>query len=287
MDQRAAPHPVTGIDHVFVLTDALDAAAARWRRLGFTVTPRGLHSAHMGSGNHCLMLGDDYIELLGVLTPTEANAPWRAALESGGEGLHGVVCRIDGAAEAVEALAARGVAAGPVRDFERPVTLPDGATGAAAFSIANFAADETPCGVMFMCQHHTPETVWVPEWTAHPNGATALGAVAMIDERPRETAARFARLFAAGAVSDLPGGARVETGSAPLLVLSPYAAEQRYPGIELSGTPTAPFMALEVVADLDRAQAAVGKLAQPVPGGLLVSPDAATGTVLAFVDKRA
>jgi Glyoxalase-like domain len=40
-----------GIDHAVVVVNDLDKAAENWKRLGFTVSPRGTHSAHMGSGN--------------------------------------------------------------------------------------------------------------------------------------------------------------------------------------------------------------------------------------------
>ena len=43
---------VIGLDHVVVVAHDLDAAAAGWRDLGFTVSPRGTHSAHMGTGNY-------------------------------------------------------------------------------------------------------------------------------------------------------------------------------------------------------------------------------------------
>src|SRR3712207_7980499 len=42
----------------------------RSRRLGFTVSPRGTHSPQMGSGNYTIMLGPDYIELLGIIAET-------------------------------------------------------------------------------------------------------------------------------------------------------------------------------------------------------------------------
>ena len=42
---------VIGIDHAVVMVRDLDQAAENWKRLGFTVSPRGTHSAHMGSGN--------------------------------------------------------------------------------------------------------------------------------------------------------------------------------------------------------------------------------------------
>jgi hypothetical protein len=72
---------VIGIDHAVVVVRDLDKAAENWKRLGFTVSPRGTHSAKMGSGNYTIMLDPDYIELLGVLVETEHNAPTRAFLE--------------------------------------------------------------------------------------------------------------------------------------------------------------------------------------------------------------
>ena len=71
---------VIGIDHAVVVVRDLDKAAENWKRLGFTVSPRGTHSAKMGSGNYTIMLDPDYIELLGVLADTEHNAPARAFL---------------------------------------------------------------------------------------------------------------------------------------------------------------------------------------------------------------
>src|SRR5206468_11277690 len=69
---------VTGIDHAMVLVRDLDRAAASWRRLGFTLTERGRHT-RLGTHNHCMMLGRDYLEILGIVEPTPDNAP-RAAM---------------------------------------------------------------------------------------------------------------------------------------------------------------------------------------------------------------
>jgi ribosomal protein S18 acetylase RimI-like enzyme len=41
----------------------MDAAAALYRRLGFTLTPHGRHT--LGSINHLAILGTDYLDLLG------------------------------------------------------------------------------------------------------------------------------------------------------------------------------------------------------------------------------
>ena len=58
---------IAGIDHAVIAVKDLDAAAQNWKQLGFTISPRGTHSAHMGTGNYTIMLGEDYMELLGVL----------------------------------------------------------------------------------------------------------------------------------------------------------------------------------------------------------------------------
>ena len=85
--QSVALKNVVGIDHVVLMVKELDKAAENWKRLGFTVSPRGTHSAHMGSGNYTIMFDPDYMELLGVLTETEHNAPARASPRDSASGL--------------------------------------------------------------------------------------------------------------------------------------------------------------------------------------------------------
>src|SRR5438270_13941910 len=115
------------------MVKALDKAAENWKRLGFTVSPRGTHSAHMGSGNYTIMFDPDYMELLGVLTETEHNAPARAYLAAHGDGIERIAfTAIDSAAVAGE-IRARGFAPIGPTDFERPVTMPDGRRSAAKF----------------------------------------------------------------------------------------------------------------------------------------------------------
>src|ERR1700749_2483274 len=101
-EKRVALKNVIGVDHAVVMVRDLDHAAERWRSLGFTISPRGTHSAHMGTGNYTIMLDPDYIELLGVLTPTEHNSPARTLLEPR-EGIERVAyTAVDSAAGAEE-----------------------------------------------------------------------------------------------------------------------------------------------------------------------------------------
>jgi hypothetical protein len=39
---------IIGIDHAVIVVQDLDKAAENWRRLGFTLSPRGTHSAKIG-----------------------------------------------------------------------------------------------------------------------------------------------------------------------------------------------------------------------------------------------
>jgi len=55
--------PVPTLDHVVInVRDRIDEGADTFRRLGFTLTPRGYHT--LGSMNHLAMFGTDYLELI-------------------------------------------------------------------------------------------------------------------------------------------------------------------------------------------------------------------------------
>ena len=61
-----AEAPVRDAATVILVRD-LDAARDRYESFGFTMSPRGFHSEHMGTANHTIMLQHDYIELLAKL----------------------------------------------------------------------------------------------------------------------------------------------------------------------------------------------------------------------------
>src|SRR5260370_2347480 len=174
-NKRVALKNVIGIDHAGVTVRDLDQAAENWKRLGFTVSPRGTHSAKMGSGNYTIMLDPDYLELLGVLVETEHNAPTRAFLEKRGEGIERVAfTAVDSAAGAEEIRAHGYEPLGPT-DFERPVTMPDGSLSAAKFRIFQWPIEEAPAGLrIFACHHKTPGTGWIPQLQKHANAPETL-----------------------------------------------------------------------------------------------------------------
>jgi len=161
-----------GIDHAVLAVRDLDAAAANFRELGFTLTPRGHHS--IGSQNHCIMLGSTYIELLAPMGVHPWLEHYREFLRSG-DGLAAIALRTDDADTAYQALRENGVAAAPPMDLSRPV---DG--GVARFRLVRIEGVPN----VFVCQHQTPELVWRSEWQRHANGASQLTGVALAARRP-------------------------------------------------------------------------------------------------------
>jgi hypothetical protein len=278
---------VIGIDHAVVVVGNLDHAAGNWKRLGFTMSPRGTHSARMGTGNFTIMLDPDYIELLGVLVETEHNIPTRAFLAKRGQGIERIAfTAVDSAAGAGE-IRARGFApVGPI-DFERPVTMPDGSLSAAKFSVFQWPIAEAPGGLrIFACQHKTRETVWIPQLMQHANGAKNLRQVLIVSTEPLSDAAHLARMIDRDVRTEPDGALAVPSGSdrAEFLFLTRAQLSRRYPEVSLAGLPERGGAGLVVTtSDLAAAQMAAGSAAVRSGGAVCVAPDAANGTLLAFV----
>jgi catechol 2,3-dioxygenase-like lactoylglutathione lyase family enzyme len=285
-NKRVALNNIIGIDHAVVMVRDLDQAAESWKRLGFTVSPRGTHSAKMGSGNTTIMLDPDYMELLGVLAATEHNAPARAFLEKR-EGIERVAfTAVDSAAGAAE-IRARGFEPLGPTDFERPVTMPDGSLSAAKFSIFQWSIAEAPGGVrIFACQHKTRDTVWIPELMKHANGAKRLVQILVVSPEPAKDAAQLARMIDRDARAEPDGAVAVPSGSAraDFVFLGKGQLGRRYPEISLAGLPERGGAGLVLAtSDLAAAAKAVGSRGVRSGGAVCVAPEAANGTLLAFV----
>lgn len=278
---------VIGIDHAVVVVSDLDKAAENWKRLGFTISPRGTHSAKMGSGNYTIMLDPDYIELMGVLIETEHNAPTRAFLAARGEGIERVAFTALDSAAGAEEIRARGYEpVGPL-DFERPVTMPDGAVSAAKFRIFQWPIAEAPGGLrIFACQHKTRETVWIPELMTHANGARRLKQVLVASSEPAQDAAHLARLIDREVRPEPDGAVAVPSGPdrADFVFLGKQQFGRRYPGVALAGLPERGGAGLVIVtSSLAATEKAVGSAGTRSGGGICVAPAAANGALLAFV----
>jgi hypothetical protein len=277
---------VIGIDHAVIMVRDLDKAAGNWKQLGFTVSPRGTHSAHMGSGNYTIMLDPDYIELLGVLTETAHNAPARAFLAKR-EGIERIAFTAIDSADGAEEIRARGyLPIGPT-DFERPVTMPDGTLSAAKFRTFQWPVAEAPGGVrIFACQHKTRETVWIPELMKHANGAKRLRQALIVAPEPAREAAHLSRMIDRDTRAEQDGTVAVPSGSdrADFVFLTKEQLGRRYPDVPLTSLAERGAAGLVIVtSDLAAAEKAVGAVGVRSAGAICVPPAAGNGTLVAFV----
>ena len=275
-------NPIGGLDHALVLVEDLDAARARFAALGFTVSPRGLHSAQRGTANHTVMLHGAYIELLGVLTPTPLNAERRASMAAAGPGLHGLAFRIEDAEATPAALAARGVRTHSASDFSRPVPLVGGGEALASFRTHQMDRAQFPLGMAFLCQHLTPELLWQPALLGHPNTATRLGEVIAVSPDPARDAAAFARLLGwrdGGGGLVLPGD-----GGTALRLMDRATYDSALPPAIFGRAPEGIHAALRVmVRDLATARLAItaaGGAFREVDAGLAIPAARAGGVAL-------
>ncbi|MEN5084740.1 VOC family protein [Bosea sp. TWI1241] len=274
---------ILGVDHVVVAARDLARAARDWEALGFTVSPRGLHSPILGTANHTIMLGEDYVELLSPVAETEQNQPTRDFLAAG-EGIERIAFTTDDAEAGAAEISARGFPAiGPIH-FGRPVPLPGGGEAEARFSVFRWPLSERPGATrIFACQHRTREVVWLPELQAHANGAVALRRIEILSADPAAAAAHLARLTDQAAVQE--GDAwRVASGPnrADFVFYDAQGLAARYPAAAREGARAEGVVALAIASrDLDAAAAASGAIhhgeAATVPAGR------AAGVIVSFV----
>jgi Glyoxalase-like domain len=274
---------IVGLDHVVVAVRNLDAAEAAWKRIGFTVSPRGTHSAHLGSGNHTIVFAEDYIELLGILNDTEHNQLTAAFLKDR-EGIERAALTTDDAAAGIAELKTHGLAgAGPL-SFSRPVDLPDGGRSEAKFKIFTWPANEAPAGLrIFACQHLTRDTVWIPELQKHANGAQRLVRVEIVGLAPKLAATQLSRLIDQP-VQLLDSGFRVASGPnrATFDFYDAAAFAPHYPDNIRNGMAKDGAVAIVIASDdLAKAQALPGAVEHG--GAVSLPPSNATGVIVSFV----
>src|SRR4051794_28265978 len=209
------PPPV--LDHVVIdVRDRMDEAAQIFGSLGLTLTPRGHHT--LGSMNHLMMFGTDYLELLGF----GSGGATRPELAPFPVGLNGLVFKTKDADTVYAHAAGAGLPILPVQSFSRPVDL-DGIRRDARFRTTRLDPGKIAMGRVYFCEHLTPELVWRPEWQAHPNGARAIARIIVATGEPRRTASLVTALFRPRSVTDSDGKGLVPAGSARVELAAPAA----------------------------------------------------------------
>ncbi len=214
--------PLPTLDHVVInVRDRIDAGEDTYRRLGFTLTPRGYHS--LGSMNHLAIFGTDYLELIAA-PPGDTRRP---EILGSAEGLNGLVFGTDESASVYAALVAAGVPALPPREFTRPVEIADGPRDA-TFRTVRLPEGTVPDGRLYFCHHLTRDLVWRDEWRHHANGVVAVARAVIMARDPAVWGTLFGRMFGPSAVRAIPGGCSLMVGLSTFDVVTPEALASQF-----------------------------------------------------------
>ena len=278
---------ITGIDHVLVGVNDLEAAREAWRALGFTISPRGRHLG-WGTANYCIMFPGDYVELLGIIDATKFTNNLDRFLEDR-EGLLGLALRSRNVETVARALIAGGVALQGVKALARTLELPEGEVRP-GFKLVHLPTAVTPGVTSFVCQHLTPELVWQDPWLKHPNGARAIASVTAVVVDPSTVALPYGRLFGFDRVQVGEDWVQVDSGRGTLIFTTQDGLGRLHPWLEEVPRHPAPWLAaLRLVANdlastaafFDRAAIAVQHGAD---GALCVAPTKTCGVILEFAE---
>ena len=267
--------PIDRLDHVIVAVQDLDRAATAWRKLGLTLTPRGLH-AGKGTGNHCIMFPDSYVELLGIVDATGAQGRLAQTVRTRGEGGMGLAWGADDADRACTALRAAGIDAEDPNDLARPLQL-DGTQHMVRFRNVMLPGLDLQGTMQFVCTHATPELTRARrEWMLHPSGVTGIAEVMVAVDDVGSSVASISHAN--------PLNTRVSLATRAAL-------EQRLGNKVLAAAPRDGILALALrVNELDAAGAmlSMGRIPHDERRDMIVVPaDVTNGIALVFTEQDA
>ena len=260
------------IDHVVIAVPELAASAEIYRRLGFTLSPRGVHSAALGSANHTIMLRDDYFELLAVLAPTDRNVRWRRAIAEGG-GIAGLAMTTVDPAAARDFWKKAGLSPDEPIKFSRPVARPDGSSLEARFEVVSLADVPGVPVRAFVCSQPTREAVWLPELLGHANAAVAIRRLAIACPDPDASAAQWKRVLPAASAVRMGANIRIDTGRHSIDLIPSRLREAKAIGIDFT------------VSDIAKSRSALDGGAIPFrefDGRLEIAPENASNVRIGF-----
>jgi hypothetical protein len=281
--------PITGIDHAIVGVRRLDGAAETWRRLGFTLSPRGRHYG-WGTANYCIMFAHDYVELLGIVDPAGFTNNLDRFLRVR-EGLLGLAFATDDAAAARTALTQRGVAVSGPHELARALEATPGRETRLEFALVRPEPREAPALNAFLVEHRTPDLLRRPEWLVHANTARRIAAVTVVVEDPPALAGAYERLMGAGATTLTDDTLAVHTGEAAIVFARPDDLSLLHPELEIPDLAPPYLFALRIaVDDLDEARRVLAARGIATKGergeAAIVSPADACGVALELVADR-
>jgi hypothetical protein len=172
---------ISNINHVGVAVRDLVATATRYETMGFALTPYSPHSAAwkpgdpvqpLGSGNRCVMFDNTYLEILASENPQRPAARISNFLDHH-QGAH-IICFDCGDCDFVDKrVRGLGIETSGVIAPQREIDTPAGMR-TAKFERTQFDPKSSPEGYVQASRHLTPQYIYQPRYTRHPNGCFQL-----------------------------------------------------------------------------------------------------------------
>lgn len=226
------------LDHVGVAVSDLERGRAAYARLGFQLTAKSLHSGARstggpveawGSGNHCAMFRDGYLEIIGLTDASMYSSV--KDMVSRYEGLHIVAIGCGDADAAYAEFQKSGSPVEAPRALERDAAYGPRNEGTRRAKFRNMYVDRQAFneGRFIFIEHLTRDVLWQPHLLDHPNGALGMDAVYFVAADPEATVRKLAPLFS-GRVEKLAGVARLALDRGTLWVTGEKQWRERVPG---------------------------------------------------------
>ena len=283
------------LDHVGVAVRDLERGRAAFDRLGFRLTARSMHSGSpsagapivpWGSGNHCAMFRDGYLEVLGLTDPDRYSSVKDMVARY--EGLHIVALGCADADATYRALVAAAIPVEAPRALERDAAFgqTDSETRRARFRNIYLDRVRYPEGRFLYIEHLTREVLWQPHLLDHPNGALALEEVYFCAEDARACAAKLGAAVGGEAIaSQAPITVPLTRGR---LVVIERAQWLAITGFTLQSSLPMPVGFGVRVRSLNATRELLANRNVPLRehDGIWVAPDAACGAAIRFFEEN-
>jgi catechol 2,3-dioxygenase-like lactoylglutathione lyase family enzyme len=289
------------LDHVGVAVSSLDRGRDAYARLGFQLTARSLHSGSRvadapvepwGSGNHCAMFRDGYLEIIGLTDASMYSSVKDMVARY--EGLHIVAIGCGNVAAAYAEFRKVGAPVEAPRALERDAAFGPGNKETRRAQFRNMYVDRQQFieGRFIFIEHVTPDVLWQPHLLAHPNGALGIDAVYFVVADPEATARKFAPLFS-DQIERFPGVARLALDRGAMWLTEQAQWRERVPGSFVPPVPSPAGFGVRVES-LDATRRYLESNGVSVhagmksgsPASLWVAPEDACGAAIQFLQTE-
>lgn len=220
------------LDHFAHAVRDLDRAGTAFEQLGFHLLPVARH-IEIGSCNRVFQLGHSYYEIVADLDRSipllrDKMMPRFQC----GDGMAIVSLTSDDLSGDRASIAAQGLTPDSIINARRKVPMPYGGTDETdSHCFYVWREERYRYLTLFLSHHYKPETIFVPAWQRHPNGATDVLSLTYVADDPGAQADYLATMF---------GGAPAERSRERVLfvtprgeqleILDPAGVERRYGG---------------------------------------------------------